>query len=131
MRGAVRDLPVKDDGEMRVKCATGGEKGIKMARYDLIPMGALHDLAEHYGKNSKTHGGKYEDRNWEKGLDWNLSFRSVIGHLTKFWEGEDLDPENDSKHVIAAAWHCLALAHFMDFYRAGDNRPSTTAEESK
>lgn len=101
---------------------TGGEKGIKLQRYDLVPMNALRELAEHYGKNCLDHGGKYEPNNWLRGYAWHLSFRSAIGHLQEFWAGEDIDPENGSKHVIAAAWHCFALATFMDLFPEKDDR---------
>lgn len=101
---------------------TGGQKGLKLARYDLIPSGPLKELAEHYGKNCKTHGGKYDDNNWRKGYSWHLSYRSAIGHLQEFWAGIDRDPENGSKSVIAAAWHCIALAEFMDTHPEKDDR---------
>jgi len=120
------------DREFRVvNERTGGEKGIKLARYDLIPTGPLKELAEHYGKNCKTHGGKYDDSNWRKGIDWNLCFRSAIGHLQDFWGGENLDPENGSKHVIAAAWHCFALAEYMDAYKAHDVRFERNKDEKR
>ena len=38
---------------------TGGEKGAKLARFDLIPPEATWALAEHYGKGC----AKYSDRN--------------------------------------------------------------------
>ena len=44
-------------------------------------------------------------------------YAAAMRHLTQFWAGEDLDPGEGSKHVIAAAWHCFALAQFMDEHR--------------
>lgn len=103
---------------------TGGEKGSKLARFDLIPARAHWELAEHYGKGSK----KYEDRNWEKGYDWSLSIAAAERHLNLFKQGEDRDEETDSKHVIAVAWHMLALAYFMDVHPDLDSRPGRISE---
>jgi len=87
---------------------TGGAKGSKLARFDLLPPDALYALAEHYGRGSL----KYEDRNWEKGYDWGLSYAALQRHLTQFWAGTDVDEETGGLHIIAAAWHCMALAAF-------------------
>ena len=104
--------------ETRVTSATGGQKGSKLARFDLIPPGVLYELAEHYGKGAE----KYDDNNWRKGYDWKYSYAALQRHLTAFWAGEDMDPETGSKHVIAAAWHCFALAEFMEVHQDYDNR---------
>lgn len=98
---------------------TGGRKGMKRARYDLIPTGPLHQLAEHYGAGAM----KYEDRNWEKGYNWSLSFASLMRHAWAFWNGEDTDTETGSLHIIAAAWHCLALAEYSKTHPEKDDRP--------
>ena len=108
-------------GEVRLTSPTGGQKGSKLARFDLIPPSVLWELAEHYGKGAE----KYNDDNWKKGYDWKLSFASAIRHLMKFWSGEDYDhdvPIAPTKHVVAAAWHCIALAWFMDNMPEYDNR---------
>ena len=110
----------KASGEVRVTDpTTGGQKGSKGARFSLFASGPLWELAEHFGVGAK----KYADRNWEKGYDWHLSFDAVQRHLWQFWNGEDRDPETGSKHVIAAMWHCMALAWFMDHRREKDDRP--------
>lgn len=103
---------------------TGGEKGQKITRFDLIPIGPLRELAAHYGKGSK----KYEDRNWELGYLWSLSYQSLMNHLTQFWNGEDYDEETGSKHIIAVAWHAFALAEFMETHPEKDNRPNPNQE---
>lgn len=112
-------LYTPDPSEVRtVDPDTGGEKGMKLARHDLIPMKALHELAEHYGKGCE----KYTEHNWRKGLAWSKSYAALQRHITAFWGGEDLDPETGSKHVIASAWHCLTLATYMDEQKAKDDR---------
>lgn len=99
---------------------TGAAKGSKLARFDLIPAKPLWELAEHYGKGC----AKYSSRNWERGYDWSLSFAACMRHLQQFWAGEDIDPETGSKHVIAAAWHALAMAEFMETHPEKDDRPA-------
>lgn len=107
------------DGEVRITNAlTGGEKGSKLARFDLIRPETLKELAEHNGVGAL----KYADRNWEKGYDWSLSFAALNRHLWAFWGGEDIDEETGSKHIIAAAWHCFVLARFMDTHPELDTR---------
>lgn len=114
---------------------TGGQKGSKLARYDLVPGKPLLELAELYGMGAK----KYADRNWERGYDWNLSFAALQRHAWAFWNGEDLipqtpdgepdDPTAGAKHMIAVAWHALALAQFMDERRELDTRPHVSPAE--
>ncbi len=119
VRTYMTDSLVDESGEVRVKDpVTGGEKGSKLARYDLIPAGPLKELAEHYGKGAS----KYEDNNWRKGYDWGLSFASAMRHLWEFWGGKDYDPETCTKSAVCAAWHCFTLAEFMDTHKEGDSR---------
>ena len=94
---------------------TGGTKETKQARFDQMPSGVMWELAEHYGKgNAKYPADEDGIDNWRKGYDWSLSYAAAQRHLNLFWQGEDIDPETGSKHLIAAAWHCLAMAHWMD-----------------
>jgi len=97
---------------------TGGQKGQKLARFSLLPVEPLWELAEHYGKGCR----KYSERNFELGYAWSLSYDAAMRHLNQFWGGEDMDPETRTKHVIAAAWHCLALALFMKTHPEKDDR---------
>lgn len=102
---------------------TGGAKGSKLARFDLIPAGAITELAEHYGRGEEKYPtGEDGIPNWRKGYDWKLSFAAMQRHAWAFWNGEDIDPETGSKHVIAVAWHAFTLATFMDEQRAMDHR---------
>lgn len=100
--------------------ATGGQKGAKLEDFAQIPPSALRELAEHFGRGAR----KYKKYNFLRGYDWSLSYSACQRHLWQFWGGEDCDPETRSKHVIAAAWHCLALAWYMDHKREWDDRPT-------
>jgi hypothetical protein len=109
------------DLELRViDPVTGGEKGSKLARFDLIPQDVLWMLAEHYGRGAQ----KYEDRNWERGYKWSLSYAALMRHLSAFWQGEDTDAETGSPHIIAAVWHAMALAAFQERAIGTDDRGS-------
>lgn len=106
-------------GEVRSVSSTGGEKGTKPQRYDLIPAGPLRTLAELYGKGAE----KYADRNWERGYEWSKSFAALNRHLWQFWGGEDLDDETGLPHLASVAWHAFALLQFMNQHPDFDDRP--------
>lgn len=88
---------------------TGGEKGQKLERFDLIPVEFETELARHYGRGAR----KYEDRNWEKGYRWSLSIAALRRHLAAWLDGETNDPETGTNHLICCAWHCIALFIFQ------------------
>jgi hypothetical protein len=103
---------------------TGGEKGQKLARFDLVPVRPLTYLAEHYGKGAR----KYANRNWERGYDWSLNYAALMRHVTQWWNGEDVDEETGSHHLVAVAWHAFALLEFAETHPELDDRPSTATE---
>jgi hypothetical protein len=106
--------------EVRRVSPTGGEKGVKSARFDLIASPFLWHLAEVCGFGAE----KYDDDNWRKGYDWGLSYGAMQRHLNAFWMGEKLDPESGLPHLAHAAWHCMVLMVFSDddAYAGYDNR---------
>lgn len=119
--GALTIKAVADSGEVRMVSSTGAEKGSKLERFDLIPVGPLRELAKHFGRGAM----KYDDNNWRKGYDWSLSFAALMRHAWAFWGGEDIDEETGTPHIIAAAWHCFALAEYREAHPEFDNRYRT------
>jgi hypothetical protein len=106
-------------GEVRsVNALTGGEKGVKPARFDLLPVGPLTQVATHYGIGAE----KYEDRNWEKGYEWSKSFAAMQRHAWAFWGGEDIDPETGSPHLAAVVFHALAMLEWASTHPELDDR---------
>lgn len=106
-----------------VNPSTGGAKGQKLARFDLIPASAMFALAEHFG-----HGAaKYAERNWELGVSWSLPFAALQRHVWAWWGGEDVDPDSGQHHLAAVAWHALALLTYSleEGYSELDDRPSS------
>jgi hypothetical protein len=104
---------------------TGGKKGSKLQRYDLIPWEAMDELASVYGFGAT----KYAPHNWRKGYDWGLSYASLIRHAKAFWAGEELDPESGLPHMAHAAWHCLALLTFAQEHPDLDDRFGSVRDE--
>lgn len=112
---------MKDESEVRVTSETGGQKGQKEARYDLLPAVPLRTVAELFGKGAQ----KYEERNWERGYEWSLSFAALNRHLWQFWNGEDIDEELGKPHLAAVIFHALALLEFSTTHPEFDNRPNS------
>jgi len=107
---------------------TGGRKGQKLARFDLIPPTALRQLANHFGRGAQ----KYEDRNWEKGYRYSLSYAAAMRHLNAWWAGEEHD-EDGNHHLDAVMFHCMALREFGNRGVGTDDRfgPLTPQEATQ
>lgn len=135
--------------EIRTTSSTGGQKGVKLARFDLIPAGPLKELAEHYGRGAR----KYANHQWRQGYEWSKSIGALGRHFNDFMAGKDYDVcENDptgcsfvdadgnpfegevtpngstcfnhtgSHHMAAVAWHAFLLLEFKDSHPAHDDR---------
>lgn len=127
--------------EERTTSSTGGQKGVKLARYDLIPVDSLKYLAEHFGKGAR----KYADHQWRQGYEWSKSYSAIQRHLGEFWKGNDYDvcsnePDNcvrregdiyepdtcynhtGSHHLDAVMWHSFVLREFVERFPEHDDR---------
>ena len=119
-----------DGTEVRVTSETGGQKGAKLARYDLMPVDALRELAEHYGRGEKKYPTEAGIPNFRKGYDISLSYAALQRHANQFWGGEDIDAETGSSHMIAAAWHALYIVQTMhDYGDRFDDRLTTSSRK--
>jgi len=97
---------------------TGGRKGSKLARFDLIPPLAMWKVAEHYGAGCK----KYADHNWRKGLNWSLCIAALERHLALWKSGQRLDEETGTEHLAAIVFHALALMTYQEEHPELDDR---------
>jgi hypothetical protein len=135
--------------EFRSTSSTGGQKGVKLERFDLIPAGPLAELALHYGRGAR----KYDPHQWRKGYEWSKSISALGRHFNDFIDGKDYDvcPESNEgcslttidgepfprgytehgntcynhtgSHMMAAvAWHALLLLEFKDTHPEHDDR---------
>jgi hypothetical protein len=100
---------------------TGGRKGSKLARFDMIPPDVLWELAEHYGRGEAIYPSDPHP-NWQRGYSWRLSVAALHRHLSQWESGEDTDAETGSSHLIAVMWHCVALRWFQLHNRGTDYR---------
>lgn len=128
VRSSVHPTPTPVTEVRTTDPTTGGQKGVKLARFDLMPWSILRELAEHFGRGAR----KYEDRNWERGYKWSYSFGALHRHLEAFWSGDDIDhdpslyvegEEHTTRHIIAVVWHACVLAWFSKWGKGTDDRP--------
>jgi hypothetical protein len=106
-------------GEVRITDPkTGGQKGTKPQRMDLLPFDALMEVSRHYAAGAE----KYEDRNWERGYDWHLAAAAMLRHFALWWQGEELDEEG-LHHLNAVVFHALTLRTFELRGLGTDDRP--------
>lgn len=122
----VRYKITEDELERRTTYGpTGGEKGQKLQRYDLIPVAPLEEVAKVYGSGA----AKYSERNWERGYEWSKSYASLQRHLNAFWDGESYDYGTDEEpgtgrhHLANAIFHVMALMEFELTSKGLDDRP--------
>jgi hypothetical protein len=110
--------------EVRVVSASGGAKGQKIERFDLIPPNVLFQLATHYGKGDAKYNKEGDNpRNWERGYPWSWSYAALCRHLFAWWGGEDIDEETGSSHLIAVIFHAFAMVEWMKTHPEYDDRP--------
>ena len=116
--------PLYTDGEVRiVDEKTGGEKGAKLARFDMIPSDVLWELAEHFGRGeAKYPSDKTGRANWQRGYRWSLSIAALQRHLHQWLMGEEIDQETGSRHLVAVIWHATALLFFQKRGLGTDDR---------
>lgn len=100
---------------------TGGEKGVKTARFELLPPRAMWKVAELFGAGAN----KYEDHNWRRGYEWSKSYGAAQRHLNQFWAGESIDPELGTHHLASAVFHMLVLMTFEEEHPELDDRYET------
>ena len=105
---------------------TGGQKGVKIARLDLIPVYAQIEEAKVHGMGAL----KYAPYNWRKGYAWSLSYGAMQRHLAAFWNGEDFD-ESGLPHLAHARWHTGVLLEFMRYDLGTDDRVSKLFSEEE
>jgi hypothetical protein len=115
---------------------TGGEKGTKPERWDLIPPSPLLDLAVLVGGFDKLSfraldelarvyafgARKYSDFNWRKGIAWRLSIAALERHVSLHMQGQKIDGETDCLHLAHAVWHLFTLYEFARLGLGTDDR---------
>ncbi len=67
-------------------------------RYDLLPWGAIHALAQHCERGAEHYG----ERNVNKGIPQHSFMDSGMRHLSLYMQGDAED-----HHLAAAAWNIM------------------------
>jgi len=116
---------VRTAEERITNAKTGGQKGQKPERFDLLPSDQLAKVARLYSFGAN----KYADHNWRRGFDWSLSIGALERHLAAFKHGEDFDAESGCEHLTSVVFHALALLWFMDAHPSLDDRYQTKATQ--
>lgn len=136
--GLQRIFGVPDKSEVRTTSATGGQKGVKLERFDLIPIGPLTHLARHYGRGAL----KYDNHQWRQGYEFSKSYAALLRHLTAWWNGEEFDVcpldqagckdprtsdttcfnHTGGHHLDGVMWHSFTLREFVETYPEHDDR---------
>ena len=103
--------PLKDSGERR-EFQTGAirDRGAMKGAFHLPPTYGLLAAALQMERGA----GKYEARNWEKGMPLSEFYNSAMRHLVKLIAGYQDEP-----HLDAAIWNLLCLAETRERIRRG------------
>lgn len=88
-------------------------------RIDLIPPEAIFALAEVL----EIGAHKYDERDWEKGMNWSHCFSASMRHLWKWWSRKEKDEESGLTHLKHALWNVMALLTYEERKIGKDNRP--------
>lgn len=99
---------IKDSGQ-RTEYLTGFVRDMHegKGRFDLLPWGAIWELAKHCEEGAE----KYGERNIDKGAPQHSLIDSALRHLAKYLMGH-----NDENHLRAALWN-VAWALEQDTYK--------------
>lgn len=95
-------------GETLAVSASGGAKGTKPFRYDLVPTAFEDQVALLFAAGAT----KYEDHNWRRGYPLSLSIAAAYRHLGAIKRGEDYD-QNSSERIGQPVTHAAAVAFHM------------------
>ena len=88
-------------------------------RFDLLPVGPMIKVVEVYTIGA----AKYDDRNWEKGIQWGRIFAAQQRHGWKWWGGEQRDLIDGQHHLASVVWTALALMEYEETHPELDDRP--------
>ena len=99
--------------------SSGGKKYDQdKLRYDLLPVEPMRLVAEVYTMGAK----KYDDRNWEKGIEWGRIYGALQRHANAFWGGESHCPQDGQHHLASVVWCALALMEYEKTHPELDDR---------
>ena len=120
--------------EERKTSVTGGEKGEKQTAYGNIPSDFEQAFAHFMWLGATKYPSSPEGLpNFWKGYPMTLNYEALRRHLSAWWSGEELIPDDGTDDPTIGQHHLLAVVwHAMDMWRkrndhTWDNRPSTAS----
>ncbi len=115
-----RNSLAKFSPPMKQKQYTEGVKfdSDKQSRPELISPEMIEQLSLVLAYGAK----KYEDRNWEKGMNWSRPFGALMRHMWAWWAGEHVDPETKFSHLAHAACCLMFLITYEQRQKGTDDR---------
>lgn len=94
--------------------------GAMKAKFSTIPMNVMFDV----GLALLEGACKYGRHNYRGvGVRASVYFDATMGHLSDWWEGEDIDPDSDLSHVTKAIASLVVLRDAMMQDKLTDDRP--------
>lgn len=98
----------------------GVKKDAGKLRWSLLPYDALEKVVEVLMFGAQ----KYDDRNWEKGMDWSRLFDADMRHTVDWWQrGETVAPDSQINHLAHKACDALFLLAYELRKVGKDDRP--------
>ena len=79
-------------------------------RLDLLSVSAMNGTAEVLAFGAE----KYEERGWEKGMEYSRVYGALLRHMTTWWAGEDLDEETKLSHLHHASCCIMFLQTYVE-----------------
>lgn len=101
-RQAQQPVEIKQVAEIR-----GSRFNTGKLRMDLIDQLAMEGLAAVLTKGAV----KYNAHNWRAGLPYTETVASMLRHVAKFMQGEDIDPETGLPHVDHIQCNAMFLSN--------------------
>ncbi len=89
---------------------SGTKDDLGKLKLSLIPSSFIVGI----GKVLTFGAEKYDERNWEKGIDYDRLYSALLRHLTSWWGGEKVDEETGLSHLYHAGCCLMFLATFEE-----------------
>lgn len=109
-----------NDNVKRALHYSAGKSGV-----DQIPPDVMMELGDVYKYGEQ----KYARDNWMSGTDWHEFVGSILRHLYRWMDGEEIDPESNCPHLAHLAWNAVTLRYYEKHNIGKDDRISTIRAE--
>ena len=105
----------------------GVKKDEGKLRWSLLPWDAVQEVVKVLMFGAK----KYDDRNWEKGMDWDRLFDADMRHKIDWWQYRETNASDSNiKHLAHMACDILFLLAYELRNIGKDTRPNVNRNRS-